>query len=57
MDKTKQHLALALVSLEQASAALAAAQAAVILARRARDVAADNAENVGRKYRAERAQS
>jgi len=57
MDKTKQHLALALVSLEQASAALAAAQAVVILARRARDVAADNAESAGRKYRAEKAQS
>ena len=57
MDPTKQDLALALVSLEQASAALAAAQAVVILARRARDVAADNAEKVGRKYRAERAQS
>jgi len=54
---TKQDLATALISLEQALATLTAAQAAVKAARRALDKAADHAENVGRKYKAEKVQS
>jgi len=57
MDKTKQDLALALVSLEHAAATLTHAQAAVKAARRALDKAADHAQKVGLKYKAEKVQS